>query len=191
MIFSSTSLSPLYFNLFTFLLFFFFFVVLTSRPAEANDLIPASISNSNSYHNLITNLSTSVGKTVHLNCSLNSMREPIDLTFLRLKSSTRPDPFGQLKLNPTWLKADVFYEQNGFISGYKTENIIVTRKGIISDLHRDKMKLISLNNNDKTQILKINEVDIKDEGKYICREFNSQSDKLFYLNVFCKFMNFS
>jgi hypothetical protein len=151
----------------------------------------------------VTNLTSIIGKQVNLNCSLNSDNEnsflpsrnkqsfkysqlrqsPLESAF-DTSASTTPiqNPF---KLNPTWLKADVIYDQFGMTNSYKTENIIVTRKGIIPDVYRDKMKLISVN--DKLQILRLNDVDIKDEGKYICREFSSQHDKLFYLNVYCKF----
>jgi len=122
----------------------------------------------NPFQTSITNLTSIIGKTVHLNCSLfGSQKYP-----------------GMPSLNPTWLKADVLYNQLGYVSAFKTENIIATRKGIIVDMYRNKMKLQSIS--DKLQILRIEDVDVSDEGKYICREFNSQIDKLFFLNVYCK-----
>lgn len=122
----------------------------------------------NPFQTSITNLTSIIGKTVHLNCSLfGSQKLP-----------------GMPSLNPTWLKADVLYNQLGYVSAFKTENIIATRKGIIVDMYRNKMKLQSIS--DKLQILRIDDVDVSDEGKYICREFNSQIDKLFFLNVYCK-----
>lgn len=125
---------------------------------------------------LITNITTSIGKTVFLNCSLNRDNNYL---FRSVKSTTNT-----LKLNPTWLKADSSYNQYGLSNGFKTEKIIVTRKGIILDSYKDKIKLITNNNND--QILKISDVVISDEGKYICREFSTQVDKVYYLNVHCK-----
>jgi hypothetical protein len=194
---------------------------------------------------MITNISTVVGKTVHLNCSL--ARDLYGVTGLdyadKYSANNKQQPFSRFKqypigsgvassadyryrqqdslmsaeaaltiptppnpttttsttpsssfksdylikrtltFNPTWLKADVIYNQFGSLEGYKTENIIVTRKGIITDTYRERMKLISLG--DKMQVLKINEVDVRDEGKYICREFNSKIDRSFYLNVYC------
>lgn len=154
----------------------------------------------------VTNLTSIIGKQVNLNCSLNSDNENNFLSnrnkqsfkYSQLRQSPLESAFdaspsttpvhNPLRLNPTWLKADVVYDQFGMTNSYKTENIIVTRKGIIPDVYRDKMKLITVN--EKLQILRLNEVDIKDEGKYICREFNSQHDKLFYLNVYCKLKYF-
>ena len=126
----------------------------------------------------ISNLSTIVGETVYFNCSLAS---EYNSNFLSA-SELNVDEF---RLSPTWLKADPVYSQTGWITGYKTENIIVTRKGIIADNFREKMKLIKTN--DQFQTLRISNVNVRNEGKFICREFNSQFDKLFYLNVHGKF----
>ena len=125
----------------------------------------------------ITNLTTLVGKTINFNCTLNNDDEknPVkNMASFAFKS----------KLHPTWLKADPIHSITGHINGFRTENIIVTRKGMIADIYRDKMKLIS--HGDQFQTLQINNVNVNNEGKYICREFNSQYDKLFYLNVFGK-----
>lgn len=145
----------------------------------------------------VNNLTVLLGETVQFNCTLsassssstsNGEQPSRSKQFNALHSST---PFASssfsfsadLKLNPTWLKADPIYSQHGLVEGYKSENIIVTRKGIIADnLMRDKMKLIT--SSDQAQILKIANVNIRNEGKYTCREFNSQFDKQFYLNVF-------
>jgi hypothetical protein len=128
----------------------------------------------------ITNLTTIVGKTVYLNCTLGSL----------INTHNQEDNAFFSKLNPTWLKADPLYNQQGVVTGFKTENIIVTRKGIIADNYKHKLKLINSEQNSKLLVLKINDVEPRDEGKYICREFNSQVDKLFYLNVYCKFFFF-
>ena len=146
----------------------------------------------------INNLTVLLGETVQFNCTLSTSSSSSSSSngelpsrskqFNALHSST---PFASSsfsfsadrKLNPTWLKADPIYSQHGLVEGYKSENIIVTRKGIIADnLMRDKMKLIT--SSDQAQILKIANVNIRNEGKYTCREFNSQFDKQFYLNVF-------
>ncbi|CAF0762611.1 unnamed protein product [Brachionus calyciflorus] len=124
---------------------------------------------------LVTNITTSIGKTVFLNCTLN--READVLRFRAIKLTTNA-----IKLNPTWLKADVAYNQIGLASGYKNEKIIVTRKGIILDDYREKMRLIT-NSNNNDQVLKISDVTISDEGKYTCREFSTQIDRIFYLSV--------
>jgi hypothetical protein len=168
------------------------------------------------YHNhklpsSLSNLTAKLGETVHFNCSLaaslNYLAHSYDLeqlnknsnnfynrfqaspssldpTALSAPSSNFERKFSELKFNPTWLKADPIYNQNGIISGFKTENIIVTRKGIIADQLSDKMKLISVN--DQTQMLHLNNLNVRNEGKYICREFNSNYDKQFILNVYGK-----
>ncbi len=126
----------------------------------------------------IINITTLIGKTIYFNCTLNNEDEQ---NLVKYTSS-----FGfKSKLNPTWLKADPLYASNGYISGYKSESIIVTRKGIIVDAYRDKLRLIS-SSSDQFQTLQIANVNVNNEGKYICREFNSQYDKLYYLNVLGK-----
>lgn len=87
------------------------------------------------------------------------------------------------RMNPTWLKADALYDRVGCIKGYGTENIIVTRKGIIAGTDFNKMKLIG-SYNGQFQSLQISNVNINNEGKYVCREFNSIHDKLFHLSVY-------
>lgn len=89
------------------------------------------------------------------------------------------------KLNPTWLKADTIYDQMGCVKSFNKENIIVTRKGIIASADRDKMKLITAYD-ERFQSLQISNVNVRNEGKYVCREFNSPYDKLFYINVYGK-----
>lgn len=125
----------------------------------------------------IVNISTLIGKTVFFNCSLSNDQELNSIKY-SFKS----------KMNPTWLKADPIYNKYGCPTSYNTENIIVTRKGIIAGKNRQKMKLVSSYNN-QFQSLQISDINVKDEGKYICREFNSHNDKQFYLNVFGKLKN--
>ncbi len=131
----------------------------------------------------VTNLTTLVGKTVLFNCSLSN-----NFGFNHASDNLPTYPSSvefRPKLNPTWLKADPIYDNMGCISSFNTENIIVTRKGIIASHDRDKMKLISpINNN--FQSLQISNINVKNEGKYICREFNSPFDRLFYLNVYAQ-----
>lgn len=122
----------------------------------------------------IVNISRLIGKSVSFNCSLSNDREPNSINY-SFKS----------KLNPTWLKADPILDKYGCASSYNTENIIVTRKGIIAGKNRQKMKLVSSYHN-QFQSLQISNINANDEGKYICREFNSKNDKQFYLNVFGK-----
>ena len=134
----------------------------------------------------ITNITAIVGDTVQFNCSLlgfaNDQNHGRHQSFLTT-SSDSPNQVGKqppasytgllspfnsfgaadFKLNPTWLKADPIYNQYGIMVGYKTENIIVTRKGIIAENLRDKMKLIS-ENDEKLQILRISNVNIRNEG---------------------------
>ncbi len=131
----------------------------------------------------VTNLTTIVGKTVLFNCSLsNNFGFSNNHASENLPSYPSSIEF-RPKLNPTWLKADPIYDNMGCISSFNTENIIVTRKGIIASYDRDKMKLISPISN-HFQSLQISNINVKSEGKYICREFNSPFDKLFYLNVY-------
>jgi hypothetical protein len=143
----------------------------------------------------ISNLTALIGETVQFNCSLASEYDQNNINLARYSSSIGILPPNSNilgndfnALTPTWLKADAVYNQYGIINAYKTENIIVTRKGIIADALKEKMKLISNNNNFQT--LRISNVNVRNEGKYICRELLSQHDKLFYLNVFCKFNEF-
>lgn len=161
-----------------FIIFFLFNSIKALKPQQQHEI-------ENEYLNLmfkssfITNITVLVGETVLLNCSLKSQdSKQKNSNFLEnsfhLASLTT--------LNPTWLKADGKYDQSGEIIGFKSENIIVTRKGVIVDVLRDKVKLVGLN--DKIQSLKLNEVGAKDEGKYICREFNSENDKIFFLKVY-------
>lgn len=143
------------------------------------------------YHkpsNTITNITATIGKIVHFNCSFatpeSNFNSHLKYNPLRIQSQSFINGFNDFRPNPTWLKADAIYDQNGVTYAFKTENIIVTRKGIIPDVYKDKMKLLPVN--EQLQILRLNDIEIKDEGKYICREFNSKFDKLFYLNVYCK-----
>lgn len=128
---------------------------------------------------IVTNLTTSIGKTILLNCTWNN---PDFLKIRSLKSTT-----SFFRLNPTWLKADAAYEHNGVFKGYQTEKIIVTRKGIILENYRNKMQLSTNSNND--QFIKISDVGISDEGKYICREFSTQLDQIYFVNIQCNFKN--
>jgi hypothetical protein len=146
----------------------------------------------------ITNLTTLAGKTIYLNCSLgnfnsNSRVRPVvrnnEVDLSGADGGEDSDNKFFAKLNPTWLKADPIYSQFGLVTGYRTENIVVTRKGMIADSYKSKLKLIK-NEQSRMLVLRISDVDIRDEGKYICREFNSQLDKLFYLNVYCKWCYF-
>lgn len=130
---------------------------------------------------IVTNITTSIGKTIILNCSWNN---PDFLKIRSLKSTT-----SFLRLKPTWFKADAAYEHNGVFKGYKTEKLIVTRKGIILENYRNKIKLSTNSNND--QFIKISDVDISDEGKYICSEFSSQLDQIYFVNIQCNFKNFN
>ena len=123
---------------------------------------------------LVTNLTVLMGETILLNCSLKLNTKQNNENFL---SETLLNT-----LNPTWLKADGKYDQSGEIIAFKSENIIVTRKGVIIDGLKEKIKLVGLN--DKIQSLKIIDIIAKDEGKYICREFNSENDKIFYLKIY-------
>jgi hypothetical protein len=154
-----------------FYLYAFFFSLTTTIYCNINDLnIPFNRQSPPQPPSpSITNLSTVIGETISFNCSIISVGN-------------------DFKLNPTWLKADIVYNQYGHVISYKTENIIITRKGIIIDSLRDKIKLTTTTTNglgrEQFQTLKLNNVNIKSEGKYICREFNSQLDKLFYLNVY-------
>lgn len=140
----------------------------------------------------ITNLTVLPGKTVYLNCTMggssnfNSNNNRLFRPLMQDDTSHDESNSFFANLNPTWLKAEPLYSQNGVISSYKTENIIVTRKGIIADQFKSKLRLISPESSTKMLILRISDIDIRDEGKYICREFNSQLDKLFYINVYCK-----
>ena len=126
----------------------------------------------------VTNLTVLVGETVLLNCSVKTQDSKKKKSFLEssfhLSSLTT--------LNPTWLKAESIYDQSGEIVEFRNEKIIVTRKGAIIGEYKEKLKLVGLN--DKIQSLRINDVNAKDEGKYICREFNSENDKIFYLKIF-------
>jgi hypothetical protein len=126
----------------------------------------------------VTNLTVLVGETVLLNCSVKTQDLKQKKSFLEssyhLSSLTT--------FNPTWLKAESIYDQSGDIIEFKNEKIIVSRKGVINEEFKEKLKLVGLN--DRIQSLRLNEVNVKDEGKYICREFNSENDKIFYLKVF-------
>lgn len=124
----------------------------------------------------VNNLTVLMGETVYLNCTFN----------LKQASNRFNDEDNSINIpnvNPTWLKAEAKYDQSGQMAGFKAENIIVTRKGVIANDYKGKFKLKTVNN-DKMQILSIVDVNAKDEGKYICREFNSQNDKIFYLKVY-------
>ena len=85
------------------------------------------------------------------------------------------------------------YNQNGMIEAYRTENIIVSRKGVVADGLSDRVKLIRppiSPNGDRLQVLKLSDLEVRDEGKYICRELSANIDRAFYLNVFCMFILF-
>ena len=134
----------------------------------------------------ITNLTVLVGEHAILNCSIkatnlnNKQNNDFLENSFHLSSLTT--------LNPTWLKAENKYDKNGEISGFNNENIIVTRKGAVIDTLKDRLRLVGLN--DRIQSLRLNDITAKDEGKYICREFNSENDKIFYLKVFGMHLNF-
>ena len=51
----------------------------------------------------------------------------------------------------------------------------------------NKMKLTT---SDQFQTLKLNNINIKNEGKYICRGFSSDTDKLFYFSFGKNKVNF-
>lgn len=146
--------------------------IITLNTIETNEINSIPLNIYKRVPAFVSNISTIVGESISFNCSLYLNDEQ-----KRNIINYSPDN----KLNPTWLKADVIYNQNGFITTYKTENIIITRKGIIIDNLRDKMKLTT---SDQFQTLKLNNINIKNEGKYICRGFSSDTDKLFYLNVY-------
>ena len=141
----------------------------------------------------ITNLTTLAGKAIYLNCTLGGSLNNLNSNsrFKQFNHNNENDDEDNdffVKLNPTWLKADPIYNQFGLVNGFKTENIIVTRKGMIADAYKSKLRLINSEQNSRLLVLRISDVEIRDEGKYICREFNSQLDKLFYLNVYCEFI---
>ena len=112
-----------------------------------------------------TNLTLLHGDSVQLNCTYKSQKSD---NFI-------------FDINPTWLKADVKYTEQGEVLGYRTENIIVTRKGVIAEAYRDKIKLSTIDN--RIQTLTLLYVNAKDEGKYICRQFDSDFDKLYFIKV--------
>jgi hypothetical protein len=162
--------------------------------------------------NTAQNISSSVGKTVYLNCSLDN-NELIDYHNLyspvkRISKTLGGDGGGDFPppppppaqqqnslltlFNPTWLKADCVYSQNGVVESHRVEKIIVTRKGIIADTYnKEKIKLMQQTPGERVQVLRLNELEVKDEGKYICREFSARIDRTFYLSVFCKCSNIS
>jgi hypothetical protein len=107
-----------------------------------------------------------MGESVQLNCTIQSVADSLN---------------NQIKFKPTWLKADAKYNEHGKFVDYKTENIIVTRKGLIVDAFRDKIKLKTVRN--QVQILTITHIGARDEGKYICRGFNSNNDKFYFIQV--------
>lgn len=147
-------------------LLFFLFIV---RSYQLDGLF-SSVKSS-----LVTNITTSIGKNVVLNCSMNSA------DYFKIRSPKSTTSF--LRLNPTWLKSDASYDQSGVFQSYQTEKIIVTRKGIVLAAYRNKIKLIINSNSD--QFITISDVDISDEGKYICREFSTQMDHVYYVYVQC------
>jgi hypothetical protein len=115
-----------------------------------------------------TSLSVLMGESVHLNCTL---------------SLTSANGFNNRAMfNPTWLKADAKYNDRGRLVDYKTDGIIVTRKGMVVDAYRDKVKLSTVRN--QIQTLTLVNVDATDEGKYICREFNSNHDQFYFIQVY-------
>lgn len=163
--------------------------------------------------NLAHNLTSSVGKTIYLNCSLLTARSGADFDVFdyskyvphrsvagsELTTTTTTTAASELAaaslfgFNPTWLKADYVYNQNGMIEAYRTENIIVSRKGVVADGLSDRVKLIRppiSPNGDRLQVLKLSDLEVRDEGKYICRELSANIDRAFYLNVFCMFILF-
>ena len=154
--------------------------------------------------NTAQNLSSSVGQTVYLNCSLDNT-EFDDFTFQYSKYSAAASAAKRISkssssmtidlggssstsFNPTWLKAECVYNQNGLVESHRVENIIVTRKGIIADSFREKIKLVQAAAPERVQVLKLTDLEIRDEGKYICREFSARIDRTFYLSVFCKLL---
>lgn len=190
------------------------FELVMNKMFDQEEITSDPTSNYYGKESMTVNISTVVGKTVHLNCSLVRDSSFGSFNYFRTnkhydhfkehsmvdsktqeKTSSTTDRNGGVDLpsknskstltfNPTWLKADAIYTQYGFLNGYKTENIIVTRKGIIPDSYRNRMRLIG--QGDKIQMLKISDVEIRDEGKYICRELNSKIDRSFYINVLCE-----
>jgi hypothetical protein len=113
-----------------------------------------------------TSINLLIGDSVQLNCTI--------------LSSTH-DSTGQMRFAPTWLKADARYSEHGKLVDYKTENIIVTRKGVVVDAYRDKVHLNTLRG--QVQVLTLMNVDARDEGKYICRRFNSNNDQYYFIRV--------
>lgn len=170
------------------------FLLLTSIVTFASAYIVPIPSGGYYSNNVVQNVSISVGKTVYLNCSLQTTIAEHHLAdffeYSSLGQTTVPPPSNELGLllsNPTWLKADFVYNQNGVVESHRTENIIVTRKGVVADSLRDKVKLIQPPSGDRVQVLRISDVEVKDEGKYICRELSANIDRSFFLSVFCKF----
>ena len=165
------------------LVVFHILLLLKVRGVHLMDPEPYDHESQPGYYHLrhpgVTNLTTLIGKTVLFNCTL-SPRDHLsdDLT-------ERSTTLFKSRMNPTWLKADALHDQSGCIKSYGTENIIVTRKGIIAGSDHNKMKLIS-SASDHFQSLQISNVNANNEGKYVCREFNSLQDKLFYLSVFAR-----
>lgn len=140
--------------------------------------------------NTAQNLTSSIGKTVHLNCSLYDTTSSDHFAVAdefeysaKYASVEAQLQQPQLSFNPTWLKADYVYNQNGQVESHRIENIIVTRKGVVADVVRHKIKVV---NGERVQALKITDLDVRDEGKYVCRELSANIDRAFYLSVFCK-----
>ena len=157
------------------------------QMVKINDASNSNLYNRKINKNMITNLTTKIGKLVELNCS-----SELDVMQKLYRYKNAPDVYNslsQLQLNPTWLKADAIYDKNGYINAFKTENIISSRKGVLTDQYRQKMKLIAADDY-QLKILRISDIGTKDEGKYICREFNSKFYNIFYLNVYCEFLIF-
>ena len=162
----------------------------------------------------VTNLTYAIGKTANLNCSVHQRPQPqqrrrdqANMTSTMTNMMMVMPPLPSL----TWLKADMVYDANGrrVDDSFRTEKIIVTRKGIVvaarsssssssssssvdengggdeDNLAGSNMRLIT-NERGQQQVLQLSDLSPLDEGKYICRDLDSQHDRVFYLNILCK-----
>ena len=84
----------------------------------------------------VTNLTYAIGKTANLNCSVHQRPQPqqrrrdqANMTSTMTNMMMVMPPLPSL----TWLKADMVYDANGrrVDDSFRTEKIIVTRKGIV------------------------------------------------------------